>query len=254
MSVAVVWFSNSLRVHDNPALTCAYESEDVEFILPIYIFEEEIDNRSTRSMGEQRLRFQFDCVEDLHQNLKHKLDLDLQIFSGNSLDIFESIMEQLMAYQVVLLSEYSTNPHCKKQLQLVEKNLINTNGNWSSKSIPSCQTILDIESIVESSGYRPPKSMKDMVKLFNQEFADFDIVNNVATFISSQRSDSRKIIHWTSLDSSKEADLLMVMDNEIVKIPGMIESHNLENGTHVQIERIGYGVIAANNQIIFTHD
>ena len=87
-----------------------------------------------------------------------------------------------------------------------------------------------------------------------KEFADFDIVNNVATFISSQRSDSRKIIHWTSLDSSKEADLLMVMDNEIVKIPGMIESHNLENGTHVQIERIGYGVIAANNQIIFTHD
>jgi len=87
-----------------------------------------------------------------------------------------------------------------------------------------------------------------------KEFADFDIVNNVATFISSQRSDSRKIIHWTSLDSSKEADLVMVMDNEIVKIPGMIESHNLEIGTHVQIERIGYGVIAANNQIIFTHD
>ena len=239
MSVAVVWFSNSLRVHDNPALTCAYESEDVEFILPIYIFEEEIDNRSTRSMGEQRLRFQFDCVEDLHQNLKHKLDLDLQIFSGNSLDIFESIMEQLMAYQVVLLSEYSTNPHCKKQLQLVEKNLINTNGNWSSKSIPSCQTILDIESIVESSGYRPPKSMKDMVKLFNQEFADFDnIIFKTSDISLSVNNRKQNMIlnseYKTSLDKIR---------------PLLIKSSYFQGGENEAITRLEKKVISQTEYV-----
>ena len=76
MKVAVVWFRNALRIHDNPVLSWAYDSENVDFILPIYIFEEEIHQRSTQNMGEQRLRFQFDCVENLHQNLKNKFDHD----------------------------------------------------------------------------------------------------------------------------------------------------------------------------------
>jgi len=67
MVVAVIWFRNSLRIHDNPVLSWAYESENVDSILPIYIFDEEIKQKSTRTMGEQRLRFQFDCVENLQQ-------------------------------------------------------------------------------------------------------------------------------------------------------------------------------------------
>ena len=95
MQVAVVWFRNSLRVHDNPILSWACESENIDSILPIYIFDEDIDERSTSSMGEHRLRFQFDCVENLHQNLKNKLDVDLHIFSGDCLDVLQSIKEQL---------------------------------------------------------------------------------------------------------------------------------------------------------------
>ena len=174
MKVAIVWFRNSLRIHDNPVLSWAYDSDNADFILPIYIFEEEIYHKSTQNMGEHRLRFQFDCVEDLHQNLENKLDLDLHVFSGNCLDVFESIKEQLQPLEVILLTEYSTNPSDRTQLELIEKKLISTNQSWSAKSIPSTQTILDVEAIVKSSGYKPPKSMKDMVRLFKTEFGDFD--------------------------------------------------------------------------------
>ena len=174
VKIAVVWFRNALRIHDNPVLSWAYESENVDFILPIYIFEEEIHQKSTQNMGEQRLRFQFDCVENLHQNLKNKLDLDLHVFSGDYLEVLESIREQLQQFEVILLEEYSTNPRDRKQSELIEKNLINTNQTWSVKSFPSSQTILDIEAIVSSPGYKPPKSMKDMVRLFKIEFGDYE--------------------------------------------------------------------------------
>ena len=68
MVVAVVWFRNSLRIHDNPVLSWAYESENVDSILPIYIFDEEIQQKSTPAMGEQRLRFLFDLVDNRHTN------------------------------------------------------------------------------------------------------------------------------------------------------------------------------------------
>ena len=127
MVVAVVWFRNSLRIHDNPVLTWAYESENVDYILPIYIFDEEIKQKSTRTMGEQRLRFQFDCVENLQQNLQDKLDLELYVFSGASLDVLESIKQQLQSFEVILLSEYSTNPRDRKQSELNEQNFFITN-------------------------------------------------------------------------------------------------------------------------------
>ena len=91
-------------------------------------------------------------------------------------------------------------------------------------------------------------------KLRLKEFADFDISKNSAKLESLERSDSRKIIHWASVDSSSKSTLKMVTDGEIVVIEGVLEHHNLSEGDIVQIERIGYGVLSEENTIIFTHD
>jgi len=91
-------------------------------------------------------------------------------------------------------------------------------------------------------------------KLRLKEFADFDISENSAKFVSLERSDTRKIIHWASVDSSSKSTLKMVTDGEIVEIEGVLEHHNLSEGDIVQIERIGYGVVSEENTIIFTHD
>ena len=87
-----------------------------------------------------------------------------------------------------------------------------------------------------------------------KEFADFDISGNSATFVSQERSDTRKIIHWASVDTSSKATLKMVTNGEIIEIEGVLEHHSLSKGDIVQIERIGYGVIGEDNTIIFTHD
>ena len=91
-------------------------------------------------------------------------------------------------------------------------------------------------------------------KLRLKEFADFDISKNSAKLESLERSDTRKIIHWASVDSSSKSTLKMVTDGEIVEIKGVLEHHNLSEGDIVQIERIGYGVVSEENTIIFTHD
>ena len=91
-------------------------------------------------------------------------------------------------------------------------------------------------------------------KLRLKEFADFDISKNSAKLESLERSDTRKIIHWASVDSSSKSTLKMVTDGEIVVIEGVLEHHNLSEGDIVQIERIGYGVLSEENTIIFTHD
>ena len=56
------------------------------------------------------------------------------------------------------------------------------------------------------------------------------------------------------MDSSSNSTLKMVTDGEIIEIEGVLEHHNLSKGDIVQIERIGYGVIGEDNNIIFTHD
>ena len=91
-------------------------------------------------------------------------------------------------------------------------------------------------------------------KLRLKEFADFDISEKSAKFVSQERSDARKIIHWASVDSSSNSTLKMVTDGEIIEVEGALEHHNLSEGDIVQIERIGYGVIGEDNNIIFTHD
>ena len=90
-------------------------------------------------------------MDNLHQNLKDKLDLDLHVFQAIAIDVLESIKQQLQSFEVILLSEYSTNPRDRKQSELIEQNFFSTNQNWSAKSLPASQTILDIEAIVNSS-------------------------------------------------------------------------------------------------------
>ena len=87
-----------------------------------------------------------------------------------------------------------------------------------------------------------------------KEFGDFDIEGNTARFVAKERTDKRKIVHWTSKNSSVDASLVQVIDGEICRLDGKLESHQLAVNTPVQIERIGYGIISGDNEITFTHD
>ncbi len=87
-----------------------------------------------------------------------------------------------------------------------------------------------------------------------KEFGDFEISGTTATFVSKERTDKRKIIHWVSQSTSDDGTLIQVLNDEICHINGRLESHSLSLNTPVQLERIGYGVISADNKVVFTHD
>lgn len=243
MRVAVVWFRNSMRIHDNPVLSWAYESENVEAILPIYIFAEETNQGGNQTIGKHRLRFQFDCVEDLHKNLKSELDLDLHIFSGDCVAVFESISEQLQPCEVILLTEYSTSPLDTEQNEIIENNIITTHQNWSAKSIPCSQTILDVEAIVGSPKYKPPKSMKDMVRIFTREFGDFENIVFQTNELNPPLSSRKKGLtvnsqYQTSLDKIRpfltspgyfrggESEAIVRLENKVISQHDYVNSFN----------------------------
>jgi hypothetical protein len=48
--------------------------------------------------------------------------------------------------------------------------------------------------------------------------------------------------------------LIYPENGEILTIDGVLENHDFEPGTIVQIERIGYGILLDNSTVMFTHD
>ena len=87
-----------------------------------------------------------------------------------------------------------------------------------------------------------------------KEFGDFIVEGNIAKLVSKERTDKRRIVHWTSKDSCHDAQLMLVSNGELTSHNGKLENHNLPIGTPVQIERIGYGIISKSNVVTFTHD
>ena len=80
-----------------------------------------------------------------------------------------------------------------------------------------------------------------------KEFAD---INTTGTIESIERSDSRPIIHWTSIASSKDANLLIPNQEEIQTIPGRVETNTFPIGTIVQLERIGYAILTEKGYLL----
>ena len=73
-----------------------------------------------------------------------------------------------------------------EKLAQIDSKIIDQNPNWFSKTFPASHTILDIESIVNSSKYKPPNSMNDMIQIFSKEFGDWrNIVFGVTDINSS---------------------------------------------------------------------
>ena len=92
MTVAVLWFRKSLRLHDNEALTWACSSDEVDSILPIYIFDEgEIDGGG-EALGFNRIKFTEQALKDLDSGLRKELGICLKIFSGDYQEVLKKIV------------------------------------------------------------------------------------------------------------------------------------------------------------------
>lgn len=79
----ILWFRRDLRIHDNAILSKAKHQ-----VFPIFIFD--INILSKLKADDKRITFLYNSVLNLKKSLK-KIDLDLAIFMGDPIKIFESL-------------------------------------------------------------------------------------------------------------------------------------------------------------------
>jgi deoxyribodipyrimidine photolyase len=166
MKTAILWFRKSIRLHDNPVLTWANSSEDIDSIIPIYIMEDKWNSDKGSIQGRSRLNFLYDSLLDLDRNLKENYGAKLLVFSGDPVIIIESIINSLDGKINWLLCDYCSEPRSRNEINKIEKNL--TNFGIHSKVFPTVNTILDIEKITQSNNFINPKSSKDIDRIFKK--------------------------------------------------------------------------------------
>ena len=166
MKTSIVWFRKSIRIHDNPVLEWASSSEDIDSIIPIYIMEDKWNLDEGSIQGRSRLNFLYESLLDLDRNLKENYGAKLLVFSGDPVEIIESIINSLDGKINWLFCDYCSEPRSRDEINKIEKNL--TNLGIHSKVFQTVNTILDIEKITQSNNFINPKSSKDIDRIFKK--------------------------------------------------------------------------------------
>jgi deoxyribodipyrimidine photo-lyase len=94
--IAIVWFRNDLRLHDNEAI---YEArKKCDFIVPVYVFDERTFLGKTRygfeKVGKFRTKFIIEAIADLRQNLQ-SIGSDLIIRIGKPEEIIFELAKSI---------------------------------------------------------------------------------------------------------------------------------------------------------------
>jgi deoxyribodipyrimidine photo-lyase len=121
----IVWLRQDLRLHDNEAITNAFNKG--EEVIPVYVFDERTFNDKTafgfRKTEKYRAQFIIDAVKDLRESFQ-KLGIDLVVRVGKSEEIIYQLCEETQSSWVFCNVE-RTDEEIKIQDKL-EQNL------WSS--------------------------------------------------------------------------------------------------------------------------
>ncbi len=108
MTLALHWFRNDLRLHDNTALAQATHEADV--LVPVFVFDERI-LRSPRT-GAPRVRFLLDCVERLARDLAARGN-PLVLRRGDPRRVIPELLREMRAD--LLTFNRDTTPYARRR-------------------------------------------------------------------------------------------------------------------------------------------
>lgn len=114
--VAIVWFRNNLRIHDNEVLVKAIAK--AEIVIPVYVIDNELlgtANFGFRKMGVHRAKFMLEAVTDLAKSLE-QLGTKLQVHIGDTTEILNKLVAE---YGVNTI--YAEAYHTSEEQTLQEK-------------------------------------------------------------------------------------------------------------------------------------
>jgi deoxyribodipyrimidine photo-lyase len=118
MSTAIVWFNNTLRIEDHPALSEACKHHDL--IIPVFIFDYQLLTNQYSSSN--RNAFLKESLIDLDHQL-HLIGGKLILKNGHPIDVLSSLSEQFKTSVIYTTTNYRQS-YQKLYHQLIQKNLI----------------------------------------------------------------------------------------------------------------------------------
>ena len=164
MKIGIVWLKNALRLHDNQVIINCLKSTYSDTMLPIYILDEK-KIKTKNSIN--RIKFLYETLIDLNSNFKNKLGCNLLVLNGKLEAIFKTILDKSNLNISEIFTDYSTKPNDIKDNEVL-KNILSKRNYIRFNLISKVNTISDIEYVVSQDYFKPPKSMKDMEKLFSK--------------------------------------------------------------------------------------
>ncbi len=170
MSTGVVWFRKCLRLDDNPALLELSRDQSIRAILPIYILDPQVIGNFLDNYGKARIRFLIESLQDLDALLKARFQSELLIYQGDPLEIFKGLVRASGSSIDLIVSEYCSEPHGRKLSQAIEMHFQGKSSSPKVRLHKAVHTLSDLEDTVASAGFKNPKSMKDVRKIFSDRF------------------------------------------------------------------------------------
>jgi cryptochrome len=215
VNTAIIWFRKTIRIHDNPLLIWAESSQEIDSIIPIYIIDEKLRLKEGNNVSVNRLNFLYDSLLDLNKNLKEKYGTELLIFSGDSSEVIESIINGIEQKVSSLLTDYCSEPKNRNEIDDIIINL-NTR-DINTKVFPGVSTILDIEKITRMKHFKAPKSTKDMNKIFEENLVISPSGHLIEGSLPCPNNINSEPLILESIIQNKEVSKFYISDEEIQK-------------------------------------
>ena len=173
MSTAVVWFRKCLRLHDNPSLAQVCDDASIQHIVPIYILDTAIVGKDFEKLSHNRIRFLFESLVDLDNKIKSISNNSILVFHGAPQDVVRSLSDGFTSELKSFSADYCSEPHGRK-VSIEISDFLGKESGTACHFHPATHTILDLEKTVSQPGFKNPKSMKDIEKIFGSTFPKDD--------------------------------------------------------------------------------
>ena len=166
MNVGIIWFRNALRLNDNRVLVECLNSTNSQTILPLYILDK---NDLEQNNNENRIKFLYESLIDLDARFKAKFGSNLIVLNGKCKEIFQKLLGNDSLDISEIFTDYSNKPDDIENENNL-KSILAKNASVKLHLIPKVNSLTNIQEVVSQENFKPPKTMKDMEKLFSNLF------------------------------------------------------------------------------------
>ena len=163
MNTGIIWFRNALRLNDNRVLVECLNSTNSQTILPLYILDK---NDLEQNNNENRIKFLYESLIDLDANFKNKFGSNLIVLNGKSKDIFRKLLDSDLLGLSEIFTDYSNKPDDIENENNL-KSILAENASVKLNLISKVNSLTNVQEVVSQENFKPPKTMKDMEKLFS---------------------------------------------------------------------------------------